>query len=43
MMRLVIAPKYTEAIEENSSNYEVKNLAKNTSENHENEKHCNSR
>jgi hypothetical protein len=42
MMRLVLAPKFTEGIEENSSNHKVKNWAKNTSKNLRNEKHYSS-
>jgi hypothetical protein len=42
MMRLVLAPKSKEGIEE-KQNREVKNHAKNTSENYENKKHSSSR
>jgi hypothetical protein len=44
MMMLILAPKPTEGINEKLySNHEIKNRAKNTSENHENEKPCSTR
>jgi hypothetical protein len=43
MMRLVLASKPMEEIDENSSNCEIKNQVKNTFKNHGNEKHCSTR
>jgi hypothetical protein len=43
MMRLVLASKPMDEIDENSSNCEIKNQTKNISKNHENKKHCNTR
>jgi hypothetical protein len=40
MLRLILETFPTEEIEENYSNHEIENQAKNTSENHENEKYC---
>jgi hypothetical protein len=43
MMMLMLAPKPMEGIDESSSNREIENQAKNTTENHKNKKHCSTR